>query len=112
MNDTLTAGQRLVSMLDEGLPSGVVWTAEERCVLTLIEQAADRIAVLKTLLDVERARPEVVSHRVAELAAEIRQTEVVIAKMIATGLDPRMENTAKSMRHQHAANVRWHPGGA
>lgn len=47
-----------------------------------------------------------------ELAAEIRQLQAAIAKMIATGLDPRMENTAKSVRHQHAANARWHPGGA
>lgn len=107
----VTPGQRLVRMLDEGVPSGVEWTAEERCVLTLIEESADRIAVLETLLDAERARPEVVSHRVAKLASEIRQTENAIAKMVAS-LDPRMEVQAKSMRHQHAANTRWHPGGA
>jgi hypothetical protein len=112
MNDTDTAGQRLVAMLDEGLPSGVVWDASERVVLSLIEESADRAAVLAALVDAEVARPECNAHRCCELAAEIRQLQAAIAKMVATGLDPRMENTAKSVRHQHAANTRWHPGGA
>jgi hypothetical protein len=108
----VTPGQRLVQMLNESLPSGVVWDAGERVVLSLIEESADRAAVLAALLDAEVARPETNSHRVCEPAAEIRQLQAAIAKMIATGLDPRMESTAKSVRHQHAANARWHPGGA
>jgi len=36
MTDTKTAGQRLVALLDEGLPSGMVWTASERATLGLI----------------------------------------------------------------------------
>jgi hypothetical protein len=83
----------------------------ERVVLSLIAESADRAAVLAALLDAEVARPEPNAHRVCELAAEIRQLQAA-AKIIATGLDPRMENTAKSARHQHAANARWHPGGA
>ena len=48
--------------------------------------------------------------RVTELAAEIRQCETTIAKMIGS-LDPDMTR-AKSARHQHAANARWHRGAA
>ena len=90
-------------MLDEGLAPNVEWDAAERVVLTLIEQSADRIAVLKTLLDAEMAKPEVAAHRVCELAAEIRQAEAAIAKM-AKSLDPEMVQ-AKSMRHVRAANA-------
>jgi len=54
----VTPGQRLVQMLNESLPSGVVWDAGERVVLSLIEESADRAAVLAALLDAEVARPE------------------------------------------------------
>lgn len=84
----------------------------DRVVLRLIEESRDRVAVLSGLLDAEVAHPEPNAHRCCELAAEIRQLQAQIAKMIATGLDPRMEVQAKSMRHVHAANARWHPGGA
>ena len=53
-------------MLDEGLAQYVERDAGERVVLTLIEQSADRVAVLKTLLDAEMAKPEVAAHRVCE----------------------------------------------
>ena len=106
----ITAGKRLVQILDAGLPRNVEWDAGERVVLGLIEQSADRIEVLKTLLDAEMTKPEVAAHRVCELAGEIRQAEAAIAKM-AKSLDPEMVQ-AKSMRHVHAANARWHRGGA
>jgi len=102
----ITAGQ----ILDEGLAPNVEWDAAERAVLTLVEQSADRTAVLQTLLDAEMAKPEVAGHRVCELAAEIRQAEAAIAKM-AKSLNPEMVQ-AKSIRHVHAANARWHRGGA
>jgi hypothetical protein len=62
----ITAGGRLVQMLDDGLAQYVERDAGERVVLTLIEQSADRVAVLKTLLDTEMAEPEVAAHRVCE----------------------------------------------
>ena len=89
MKSSETAGQRLVKLLDEGLPSGIVWTAKEQAALTLIEAAADRIETLKALLAAETAKPEVVAHRVCELAGEIRQSEAAIAKLV-SGLDPEM----------------------
>jgi hypothetical protein len=106
----ITAGRRLVQVLDAGLAPNVEWDAGERVVLGLIEQSADRIEVLKSLLDAEMGKPEVAAHRVCELAAEIRQAEAAIAKM-AKSLDPEMVQ-AKSARHVHAANARWHRGGA
>jgi hypothetical protein len=106
----ITAGGRLVGMLNAGLAPNVEWDAGERVVLTLIEQSADRVEVLKALLDTEVAKPEVAAQRVCELAGEIRQSEAAIAKMVAS-LDPEMVQ-AKSMRHVHAANARWHRGGA
>jgi hypothetical protein len=71
---------------------------------------SDRVEVFKRLLDAEMAKPEVAAHRVYELAGEIRQADAAIAKM-AKSLDPEMVQ-AKSMRHVHAANARWHRGGA
>ena len=62
----ITAGGRLVQMLDDGLAQYVEGDAGERVVPTLIEQSADRVAVLKTLLDAEMAKPEVAAHRVCE----------------------------------------------
>ena len=106
----ITAGQRLVQILDEGLAPNVEWDAAERVVLTLVEQSADRTAVLQTLLDAEMAKPEVAGLRVCELAAEIRQAEAAIAK-IAKSLNPEMVQ-AKSLRHMRAANVRWHGGAS
>ena len=99
-----------VRLLDEGLPSGIVWTANERATLTLIEAAADRIETLKMLLVIEVARPEVVAHRVCELAGEIRMTENTVAKLIAS-LDPEMTVQAKNVRHQNAAYARWNGVG-
>ncbi len=110
MTDTDTAGQRLVKLLDEGLPKGIVWTASERAVLTLIADTADRVEVLKRLLGTEVARPEVIAHRCAELAGEIRMAQAAIAKMIAS-LDPEMVVQAKSVRHQAAARARWNGVG-
>lgn len=73
--------------------------------LGLIEAAADRIDALKALFEAETSRPSPSAHKAAMLAAELRQTEAGIAKLIAS-LDPNMEQ-AKSARHVAAANARW-----
>ena len=87
-----------------------MWTANERAVLGLISDHADRVEVLKELQAVELAKPEVSAHRVCELAAEVRTTQAAIAKMIAS-LDPEMVVQAKSARHQAAARARWNGVG-
>ena len=88
MTDTKTAGQRLVALLDEGLPNGILWKASEKATLELISDTADRVEVLKKLLAAEVKSIECSSHRCAELAGEIRMAQTSIAKMI-SWLDPR-----------------------
>ena len=92
-------------MLNDGLATGLAWDADELVVLTLIEESADCAESLKTLLAAEMAKPEVSSHRCAELVGEIRQLHAQIAKMAAS-LNPEVE-TAKSVQHVAAANSRW-----
>ena len=84
MTDTQTAGQRLVALLDKGLPSGILWRASEKAVLGLISDTADRVEVLKKLLAAEVKSIECSTHRCAELAGEIRMAQGSIAKMIAS----------------------------
>lgn len=110
MTDTVTAGQRLVALLSEGLKNGIVWTASERAILTLISDTADRVEVLKVLLAAEVNSLDRSTHRCAELAGEIRMAQAAIAKMIAS-LDPEMVVQAKSVRHQDAARARWSGAG-
>ena len=111
MRPMKTEGQRLVALLGEDLATGVAWDASEKAVLGLIEAAADRVAALRTLYATEMGRDEIVAHKVCEISAEIRNSENVIAKLIAA-LDPRMETRAVSVKHRDAALKRWHPGGA
>ena len=110
MTRAKTAGQKLVALLYEQLPPGVEWTAKERAVCGLIAATADDVETLKKLLASELAQPDRSVHRCAELAGEIRQARGAIAKMVAS-LDPEMQMTAKSVRHQNAVAVRWHGAG-
>jgi len=57
------------------------------------------------------AKPEV-TRRGIELAAEVRQLEANLVKMLAV-LDPEMSRgQGKSLQHQRAAYTRWHSGTA
>lgn len=105
MRTPKTAGKRLISALNAAIPDGSEWTEAEQVTLGLLEDAADRVAVLKRLFDAEVCKPEVSTRRVTELTAELRQHEVNIQKWVA-GFDLDMARV-KSTRHQHAANVRW-----
>jgi hypothetical protein len=98
-------GKHLIATLNRSLKEGTEWTEAERVTLDLIEEAADTVAVLKTLFDAETGGPQVPTRDVTELAAEIRQHEANIHRWVAT-LDPDMTQV-KSARHQ-PANVRWH----
>jgi hypothetical protein len=84
--------------------------ATEQIALGLIEECGDRVAVLRDLFNIETAKPAVSTRRVTELAAEIRQTEGTIAKLV-TQLVPDPDSVVlKSAQHQRAANSRWHRG--
>ncbi len=101
-----SAGKRLRRTLNATLQPETEWTESESITLDILEAAADRVAALHVLLDVEMVKEPVSTRRVTELAAEVRQHEAAIAKMVAS-LDPNMEQ-AKSQRHvAAAANARW-----
>ena len=64
--------------------------------LGLIRDSAGRVEVLKGLLAAELASPERSAHRCVEVAAEIRQAEAQMARLVAS-LDPEMVMEAKSL---------------
>ena len=99
-------GQALRASLDETLPEGMVWTAQELSTLASIEDAADRLAALRARFRVLVADPTATESRLASLQAALHQLEGDLFRWI-NKLDPT-EETAKSARHQHAANSRWH----
>ena len=109
MSSTKTAGQALRAELDKSLPPGVVWTKLELVTLSRIEVLADRLDALGRRADAAIADPDASASKVSMLANVARQYEVSMHAMIKT-LDPTME-TAKSMKHVHAANARWNRGG-
>jgi len=110
MRVSKTPGWRLVATLNATLAEGVECTEREQVVLGLIAETADRVAVLKRLFAAEVGNEQPSTRRVTELSAEVRQCETMIAKLVAS-LDPDMTK-AKSARHVHAANARWHRGAS
>ena len=54
----LSPGSRLVRLLSKSLAPNVEWTKSEQATLSLIEDSADRIAVLNEHLAHELAKPE------------------------------------------------------
>ena len=108
MRTPLTPGKRLIKTLNAALPDDCEWSETERVALVLIEAGADRLAVLRRLFDDEVAKP-VPSRRAVELAAEVRQLEAQIAKLVGSLVpDPGDGPPTKSWRHQQAALSRWH----
>ena len=104
------AGQRLVKLLDEGLPNGIIWKASERATLGLISDTADMVETLKGLLAAEVAKPGPLNSRVRRACRRDQAGQASIAKMIAS-LDPEMVTVAESVRHQNAVNTRWNGAG-
>src|SRR5262245_8996800 len=100
-----TAGQTLVEVLSRQLGPHMAWDESELVTLKASERAEDRRAVFETRFGEAAAEPKASPSRLATLSGECRLLEGAIQKWAAT-LDPRKE-TAKSMRHVHAANARW-----
>lgn len=100
-------GKELVEELTAELGPHMVWTQIEKVTLSFIEHAADRRIPLAARLDKLMADPDTPPSHLAALSSELRLTDNTIHKWIAT-LDPN-DNQAKSARHVHAANQRWHP---
>lgn len=106
-----TAGDRVVDALAAGLEPGVLWTEKDILTLDFIRVQTDRTVVLRGLLDAETVKVPVSTRRVAELAAEVRQLEANVAKLV-SGLVIDVDDVpVKSARHQYAARVRWGASG-
>jgi len=101
-----TPGKTLREALTRQLGPHMEWDESELATLSMIEAAADRLAVLRSRFDAASKDPDTSASALAALAAECRLSEVTIAKWAAS-LDPSDEQ-AKSMRHVAAANARWH----
>ena len=99
-----TAGKRLRQRLDKLLPAGMEWTEGDMVALELAEATADRLDQLRVKLAEELALPGT-SRRAVDLAAEVRQTETQLGKLV-TALTPE-EPAQKSWQHQKAAHARW-----
>jgi hypothetical protein len=70
----ITAGKRLINVLNAALRDDAEWSETELVALELIEESANRLEVLRRLFDAEAARAEP-SRGAVELAAEVRQLE-------------------------------------
>lgn len=103
-----TPGRRLIDDLDKALPPGITWTQIERTTLASIEVMANRLHALRRRTNALIADPEASPAAIAAMANAVRCLEVSMHGLIKT-LDPEMALVqAKSVRHQAAANVRWH----
>ena len=103
-----TPGQKARAALDKMLDTGMAWDESELLTLAAIERAADRLAVFAARFEESAAKADSSPSRLATLSGEMRLLDGAIQRWSAT-LDPRNE-TAKSMRHVHAANSRWSRG--
>ena len=106
MNKSKTPGQQVREALDRTLGAGMAWDEAELLTLAAIERAADRLAVFAARFDAAAAIPDASPSLLATLSGEMRLLDGAIQKWSAT-LDPQ-NNQAKSLRHVHAANSRWH----
>ena len=102
-----TSGKALVEALSKDLGPHMVWTSAEQVTLGLIESAADRRLIFDARFDAAAADPATLPYVLATLSKELRLLDGAIHRWIAS-LDPN-DNQAKSLRHVHAANQRWHP---
>lgn len=104
------ARKKLRKTLDKALAPQAEWDEVEQTILGLVESAADRVEVLKALLDVEVAKVPVSTRRVTELASEVRMLETSIARYVQQLVPDPAAVVPKSRQHQAAAMSRWHRG--
>jgi hypothetical protein len=110
MSTRKTAGAALVSILGRQLPAHMEWTEAELSTLDLIEHATDRLVVLRRRFDARVSDPDCSDSQLASLQTAIHQLDGDVFRWIKS-LDLGVSE-AKSVRHQHAANVRWHGASA
>jgi hypothetical protein len=112
MTAKLSHGKQLVDALTKALPANMKFTAEETITLADIEDAGDRLDVLRARFVRSARDPDVTENKLAVLSAEIRLTEEAIGRWVrslnASGQPP----TAVSRQHRNAAMIRWHGANA
>ena len=79
-----TPVQGLVEALNRSLKGDAEWTEAEQVTLGVIEEAADRVAVLRRMFEAETGKAAVSTRRVTEVSAEIRMSEANINRWVAT----------------------------
>ena len=105
MSSTKSPGKALVESLKQDLPTGMEFDETEAATLALIEAAADRLAVVRKRFDAVVADPASTGSAVASWQSAIHQLEGDIfrwTKSLSLGA-----TQSKSVRHQHAINIRW-----
>jgi hypothetical protein len=107
----LSHGKQLVAALTEALPSTMAFTTEETITLGDIENAGDRLEVLRARFVTSARDPEVTDNRLAVLSAEIRLLEEAIGRW-ARSLNTSGPPQAVSRQHRNAAMIRWHGANA
>jgi hypothetical protein len=108
----LTHGKQLVKALTETLPPDLKFTTEEQITLGDIEEAGDRLEVLRLRFAVASKDPAVTLNQLAVGSAEIRLLEDAIGRWIKS-LNARGEPPqAVSRQHRQAALTRWHGANA
>ena len=107
-----THGKKLVKALADTLPSNLKFTTEETITLGDIEQAGDRLEVLRARFAAGAKDPAVTLNQLAVGSAEIRLLEDAIGRWI-TSLNAHGDPpTAVSRQHREAARIRWHGANA
>jgi hypothetical protein len=101
-----TPGEALVESLTRALPPQLNFDEAELSTLDLISHASDRLAAVRARFDVLVADLACSESRLVSLQAAIQQLEGDIFRW--TKSLNLVAVQAKSLCHQHAANVRWH----
>ena len=105
-------GKQLVDALTASLPSNMQWTTEETIILDAVENASDRLDVLRTRFATAARNPEVTENRLAVLSAEIRLLEEAINRWAKSLNADGSQAKSVSAQHQRAALIRWHGANA
>ena len=108
----LTHGKQLVKALTDTLPANLKFTTEEEIALADIEQAGDRLEVLRARFAASAKDPAVTLNQLAVGSAEIRLLEDAIGRWIKSLNAHGDPPTAVSRQHRQAAMTRWHGANA
>ena len=106
-------GKQLVDAFTASLPSNMQWTTDETIILDAVENASDRLDVLRTRFATAARNPEVTENRLAVLSADkSRLLEEAINRWAKSLNADGSQAKSVSAQHQRAALIRWHGANA